>query len=154
MDRNLQSPCHVGYDHYAVADAVVITGDDSDEHQSILCPAASQISSSSNNYYVDFAAAVAVPRKTRTSHMHRTLAIVKANKVSLRGGGETICPPPHADGSSTTAEIAADLRPSADGSAVRTFLVASGAQAAANFFRLTGWFEQHYGCFSAKPKNI
>jgi len=30
------------------------------------------------------------------------------------------------DGSSTVAEIAADLRPSADGSAVRTFVVAGG----------------------------
>jgi len=39
------------------------------------------------------------------------------------GGGETICPTP-ADGSSTVAKIAADLRPSADGSAVRTFLLA------------------------------
>jgi len=38
------------------------------------------------------------------------------------GGGETIAPP--ADGSSTVAKIAADLRPSADGSAVRTSLVA------------------------------
>jgi len=33
---------------------------------------------------------------------------------------------PPADGSSTVAEIAADLRPSADGSAVRTSLVAGG----------------------------
>jgi len=39
------------------------------------------------------------------------------------GGCETI--PPAADGSSTVAKIAADLRPSEDGSAVRTFLVAS-----------------------------
>jgi len=38
------------------------------------------------------------------------------------GGGETICHPP-ADGSSTVAKIAADLRPSADGSAS---LVAGG----------------------------
>ena len=42
-----------------------------------------------------------------------------------RGGGETICPPP-ADGSSTVAKIAADLRLSADRSAVRTSLVAGG----------------------------
>jgi len=40
------------------------------------------------------------------------------------GGGETICPP--ADGSSMVSKIAADLRPSADGSEVGTFLVASG----------------------------
>jgi len=33
---------------------------------------------------------------------------------------------PRADGSSTVAEIAADLRPSADGSEVRTSLVAGG----------------------------
>jgi len=33
---------------------------------------------------------------------------------------------PAADGSSTVAKIAADLRPSSDGSAVRTSLVASG----------------------------
>ena len=33
---------------------------------------------------------------------------------------------PAAGGSSTVAKIAADLRPSADGSAVRTSLVASG----------------------------
>jgi len=37
------------------------------------------------------------------------------------GDGETICP---ADGSSTVAKIAADLRPSADESAVRTSAVA------------------------------
>ena len=36
------------------------------------------------------------------------------------GGGETISPP--ADGSSTVAKISADLRPSADGSAVRAHL--------------------------------
>jgi len=49
-----------------------------------------------------------------------------------RGGGETICPP--ADGSSTVVYSfavvdpisAADLRPSADGSAVRASLVAGG----------------------------
>jgi len=44
------------------------------------------------------------------------------------GGGETISPP--ADGNSTVAKIAADLRPSADGSAVRTSLVAGGGYAA------------------------
>jgi len=36
------------------------------------------------------------------------------------GGGETICPPPP-----TAVRLAADLRPSADGSAVRTSLVAA-----------------------------
>ena len=38
------------------------------------------------------------------------------NKVSPRGRGETICPPPMA------VRLAEDLRPSADGSAVRTWL--------------------------------
>jgi len=37
---------------------------------------------------------------------------------------------PPADGSSTVAKIAADLRPSADGSAVRTSLVTGQLQAA------------------------
>jgi len=37
---------------------------------------------------------------------------------------------PPADGSSTVAKIAADLRPSTDGSAVRTSLVARGGRAA------------------------
>ena len=37
---------------------------------------------------------------------------------------------PAADGSSTVAEIAADLRPSADGSAVRTSRVTGGGYAA------------------------
>ena len=41
------------------------------------------------------------------------------------GGGETICPPAAADGSSTVAKVAVDLRPSADGSTVRTSLVAN-----------------------------
>ena len=36
--------------------------------------------------------------------------------------------PPPADGSSTVAKIAADLRPSADGSAVRTSLVPAVAK--------------------------
>jgi len=36
-------------------------------------------------------------------------------------------PPATADGSSTVAKIAADLRPSANGSAVRTSLVAGGS---------------------------
>ena len=38
--------------------------------------------------------------------------------------------PPPRDGSSTVAKIAADLRPSADGSAVCTSLAAGGGQAA------------------------
>ena len=38
--------------------------------------------------------------------------------------------PPPADGSSTVAKIAEDLRPSADGSPVRTSLVAGSGQAA------------------------
>ena len=45
------------------------------------------------------------------------------NKVSP-GGRETICP--LADSSSTVAKFAADLRTSADWSAVRTSLVAGG----------------------------
>ena len=49
----------------------------------------------------------------------------KSSATSYRpGGGETICPPPMA------VRLAADLRPSADGSAVRTSLVASQLQAA------------------------
>jgi len=47
------------------------------------------------------------------------------NKVSPRGRRNDM-PPPPADGSLTAAKIAADLRPSADGSAVRTSLVAGG----------------------------
>jgi len=45
------------------------------------------------------------------------------NKVSPRGLRDDM---PPADGSSTVAKIAADLRPSADGSAVRTSVVAVG----------------------------
>jgi len=45
------------------------------------------------------------------------------NKVSSRGRRNDM---PPADGSLTAAKIAADLRPSADGSAVRTSLVAGG----------------------------
>ena len=44
-------------------------------------------------------------------------------KVSPRGRRDDMLP---ADGSSMVAKIAADLRPSADGSAVRTSLVAGG----------------------------
>jgi len=46
-----------------------------------------------------------------------------ANKVSARGRRDDM---PPADGSLTVAKIAADLRPSADGSAVRTSPVAGG----------------------------
>jgi len=58
------------------------------------------------------------------------------NKVSPRGLRDDMHP---ADGSSTDGKIAADLRPSADGSAVRTSLVASVpiAQAAAPWDRQT-----------------
>jgi len=45
-------------------------------------------------------------------------------KSYRHGGGETICPPPMAP------QLAADLRPSADGSAVRTSLMADQLQAA------------------------
>ena len=45
------------------------------------------------------------------------------NKVLPRGRRDDM---PTADGSSTVAKIAADLCPSADGSAVRTSLVAGG----------------------------
>ena len=49
------------------------------------------------------------------------------NKVSPRERRDDM---PPADGSSTVAKIAADLRPSADGSAVRTSLVTGQLQAA------------------------
>jgi len=51
------------------------------------------------------------------------------NKLSPRGGRDDT---PPADGSSTVAKIAADLRPSADGSAARTSLVVGGGWAAGN----------------------
>jgi len=51
-------------------------------------------------------------------------AASKSNKVSPPGAARRYAPP--ADGSSTVAKIAADLRPSADGSTVRTSLVAGG----------------------------
>jgi len=50
-------------------------------------------------------------------------------KVSPRGRRDDM-PPTPANGSSTVAKIAADLRPSADGSAVRTSLVTGGGYAA------------------------
>jgi len=50
---------------------------------------------------------------------------IPANKVSPRGRRNDM-PPPLADGSSTVAKIAADPRPSAEGFAVRTSLVAGG----------------------------
>jgi len=50
-------------------------------------------------------------------HIHEIIAYVKIHVTSYRpGGGETICPRPMA------VRLAADLRPSADGSAVRTWL--------------------------------
>jgi len=45
------------------------------------------------------------------------------NKVSPRGRRDDM---PHADGSTKAAKIASDLRPSAEGSAVHTSLVAGG----------------------------
>jgi len=64
------------------------------------------------------------------------LVAPEIRKTSYRpGGGETICPPPSRwqfDGDISfrrQSKIAADLRPSADGSAVRTFLVAGPAVA-------------------------
>jgi len=53
-----------------------------------------------------------------------TLLALLAKQGIASWGGETICPP--GDGISTVAIIAADLRPSADESAVRTSLVAGG----------------------------
>jgi len=48
---------------------------------------------------------------------HRTAPVLISFKTSCRpGGGETICPPP------TAVRLAADLRPSAGGSAARTWL--------------------------------
>ena len=47
--------------------------------------------------------------------------LANSNKLSPRGRRDDM---PPADGSSTVAKIAADLRPSADGSVVRTSLVA------------------------------
>jgi len=58
-----------------------------------------------------------------TAYWLRDSLHLPANKLSPRGDAETICPLPP-DGSSTSARIAADLRPSADGSAVRTSAVA------------------------------
>ena len=55
--------------------------------------------------------------ETYAGRAHNQITV--KNKLSL-GGGETICPPPMA------VRLAEDLRPSADGSAVRTSLVAGG----------------------------
>jgi len=49
----------------------------------------------------------------------------RTSETRYRPGGRRDDMPP-ADGSSTVAKIAADLRPSADGSAVRTSLAAGG----------------------------
>ena len=54
----------------------------------------------------------------------RCLVLHRHKKSYRPGGGETICPPPMAP------RLAADLRPSADGSAVRTCLMADQLQAA------------------------
>jgi len=68
--------------------------------------------------------------KSRVTHTTTSTApthapIKKAfNKISRRGRRDDM--PPPADGRSTVAKIAADLRPSADGSAVRASLVAGG----------------------------
>jgi len=51
-----------------------------------------------------------------------TLNITGKNRISPWGWQDYM---PFADGSSTVAKIAADLRPSTDGSIVRTALVAS-----------------------------
>jgi len=152
MDRNLQSPCHVR--------PLRCRRCCCDYWRRFRRTSEHSVSSSVANKFVIKQLLRRLSR-CRSCPAQNTLFTHASNACDCKSKqgigprhGETICPPPHAAGSSTTAEIAADLRPSADGSAVRTFLVAGGAQAAANFFRLTGWFEQHYGCFSAKPKNI
>jgi len=62
--------------------------------------------------------------KAQRRRRHDIYSVVTDLTSYRPGGGETICPA--ADGGSTAAKIAADLRPSADGSAVRTSLVAGG----------------------------
>jgi len=66
-------------------------------------------------------------RTETMSHIARTYQTAKKKvdntKVSPRGRRDDM---PPADGGSTVAKIAADLRPSADGSAVRTSLVVGG----------------------------
>ena len=64
-------------------------------------------------------------KKIKTNSLKNVKNVV--NKVSPR---ERRYDMPPADGSSTVAKIAADLRPSADGSAVRTSLVTGQLQAA------------------------
>jgi len=61
---------------------------------------------------------------TPTADHSRSSCILTRITSYIPGGGETICPPPMA------VRLAADLRPSADGSAVRTSLVAGQLQAA------------------------
>ena len=65
-------------------------------------------------------------KKIKTNSFKNVKNVV--NKVSPREWRYDM--PPPADGSSTVAKIAADLRPSADGSAVRTSLVTGQLQAA------------------------
>ena len=64
-------------------------------------------------------------KKIKTNSLKNVKNVVK--KVSPRERRDDM---PPADGSSTVAKIAADLRPSADGSAVRTSLVTGQLQAA------------------------
>jgi len=64
-------------------------------------------------------------KKIKTNSFKNVKNVV--NKVSPRQRRDDM---PPADGSSTVAKIAADLRPSADGSSVRTSLVTGQLQAA------------------------
>ena len=64
-------------------------------------------------------------KKIKTNSLKNVKNVV--NKASPREPRDDM---PPADGSSTVAKIAADLRPSADGSAVRTSLVTGQLQAA------------------------
>jgi len=59
---------------------------------------------------------------------------------------------PTRDGSSTVAKIAVDLRPSADGSAVRTSLVAGGSQAAAASMPIA--YQLHHGTVRRTDRGI
>jgi len=76
-----------------------------------------------------------VRRAVTDDTLSSKLVAPEIRKTSYRpGGGETICPPSRwqFDGDISfrhQSKIAADLRPSADGSAVRTSLVAGPAMA-------------------------
>ena len=61
-------------------------------------------------------------QSARDNHLACNISVKQ--QVIVAAGGETICPPPMA------LRLAADLRPSADGSAIRTSLVADQLQAA------------------------